>query len=134
MKKRSKLAIAIPSGCLLLVLAYQIASICLANSVDYTPRNWLEYHLLAPEEIKQAPFITAHTRIHFRNGDGNSPQIDEVEITGTDDIREIARYLLKQNYHQADDPVFGKIWLSADGKRRALITRQDHVIRLSFAG
>ncbi|WLI75190.1 hypothetical protein Q5705_11275 [Kosakonia sp. H02] len=123
------------SICILLLLSavlYKFCSVIMADSVDYTPSDWLAYRLLTPNEIKNAPHFSDVVMLHFRAADGPSPQSSQIEYAGQADIVAIQRYLVAIGYHETDDPVMGKMWIKGDSDNGAFITQTTDSTKLTF--
>lgn len=121
--------------CILLLLVaalYKFCSVFMADSVDYTPSDWLEYRLLTSEEIKNAPHFSDVVMLHFRAADGPAPQTSQIEYAGQADIASIQRYLVSIGYHETNDPVMGKMWVKGDSDNSAFITQTKESTKLTF--
>lgn len=117
---------------LLSAVCYKFVSVYMSDSVDYTPSDWLEYRLLTPDEIKNAPHFGDVVMIHFRAADGPAPQSNQIEYDGQVDLKAIQRYLVSLGYREATDPVMGKMWIKDNSGRGAFITQSDDATKLTF--
>lgn len=117
---------------ILLFGCYKVASLAMTDSTDYSRADWLAYKIIAPTEVKNAPFLTDDTVIHFRAADGASPQIDEIEYGKNVDEAVLGDYLESLGYRQVDDPVFGKRWAQESSGRSAYIAKTEDAIKLTF--
>lgn len=117
---------------LLMVPLYQVGSVMLADSADYTQADWLKFKLLAPDSIKSAPQLDDARVIHYRAADGNSPQVDEIEYKPDVATSALENYLISLGYRQSDDPVFGKRWVKDGSSISAFIAKTDSSVLLTF--
>ncbi|MCL2894571.1 hypothetical protein [Brenneria tiliae] len=120
------------AAAVLVFCIYRTGSVYLTEAADYTPSDWLEYKLLTPAEIQNAPGASDHVVIRYRAKDGPGPQINEVEYQGNMDSAELERYLEAQGYHQIDDPVLGKKWINDSRGKSAYISGKAGAPRLTF--
>lgn len=117
---------------LLAVVFFKFSSVYMADSVDYTPSDWLEYRLLTPDEIKNAPHFSKIVMLHFRAADGPAPESSQIEYDGQADMAGIQRYLESLGYHETEDPVMGKMWVKGDSDKGAFITQTEESTKLTF--
>lgn len=132
MRKIMKCALAAIVAVLLIVL-YKVGSVYLADSADYTQADWLEYKLLTPAEIKNAPLFSDVIVLRYRAADGPAPQFNQIEYDGKAKVLEIQHYLISLGYREKGDPVKGKRWVREQDNKSASVAQTGNATTLTFA-
>lgn len=115
-----------------LVAVFKIVSVIFTLRSQYTEENWLEYQLLTPDTIKNAPRISENYLIKTWARDGNAPQVKMIEFYDVDGVERLEKYLTLSGYSPTINPLHGPVWISPDGAYSVYIRYYSNKTTLSI--
>lgn len=108
-------------GISILFLYLFVVSYGFTDSRHYTPKHWILYNFYTIEEVKKAPYLTDESIITFFSQDGTRNPSYGIQYDGKRDIKELENYLTSLGYSEEPDHVFGTLWFSESGDKKANI-------------